>query len=151
MCGVGDLTGRWGVDLRRGAPRVAPRCVVFGVVAPSAAAPGGRRDVLALIAELRKTATVIFSTHVLTDIERICDRVAILRDGRMTRIDRVDALRDMAHHQVELRFAGPAPRAAFEGLHAASDVVSAERVRRMSARAPSTPVLTAAAAHCPLA
>jgi ABC-2 type transport system ATP-binding protein len=45
--------------------------------------PEGRRDVLALIAELRETATVIFSTHVLTDIERICDRVAILDRGRL--------------------------------------------------------------------
>ena len=45
--------------------------------------PEGRRDVLALIAELRETATVIFSTHVLTDIERICDRVAILDHGRL--------------------------------------------------------------------
>ena len=45
--------------------------------------PEGRRDVLALIAELRETATVIFSTHVLTDIERICDRVGILDHGRL--------------------------------------------------------------------
>jgi ABC-2 type transport system ATP-binding protein len=45
--------------------------------------PEGRRDVLGLIAELRETATVIFSTHVLTDIERICDRVAILDHGRL--------------------------------------------------------------------
>jgi ABC-2 type transport system ATP-binding protein len=45
--------------------------------------PEGRRDVLALIAEVRETATVIFSTHVLTDIERICDRVGILDHGRL--------------------------------------------------------------------
>ena len=37
--------------------------------------PEGRRDLLALIAELRERATVIFSTHVLADVERICDRV----------------------------------------------------------------------------
>ena len=45
--------------------------------------PEGRRDVLALIAEVRETATVIFSTHVLSDIERICDRVGILDHGRL--------------------------------------------------------------------
>ena len=49
----------------------------------SALDPEGRRDVLELIAEARDTATVIFSTHVLTDIERICDRVAILDHGRL--------------------------------------------------------------------
>jgi ABC-2 type transport system ATP-binding protein len=45
--------------------------------------PEGRRDLLALIAELHADATVIFSTHVLSDIERVCDRVAILDHGRL--------------------------------------------------------------------
>ncbi len=45
--------------------------------------PGGRRDVLDLIASLRGEATVLFSTHVLADVERICDRVAILDRGRL--------------------------------------------------------------------
>ena len=47
---------------------------------------------LALIAELRETATVIFSTHVLTDIERICDRVAILDHGRLVTVAPLDEL-----------------------------------------------------------
>jgi ABC-2 type transport system ATP-binding protein len=45
--------------------------------------PEGRRDLLALIADLRGTATVLFSTHVLDDVERICDRVGILSEGRL--------------------------------------------------------------------
>jgi ABC-2 type transport system ATP-binding protein len=45
--------------------------------------PEGRRDLLALIANVRASATVIFSTHVLADVERICDRVAILDHGRL--------------------------------------------------------------------
>jgi ABC-2 type transport system ATP-binding protein len=45
--------------------------------------PEGRRDLLALIAGLRGEATVVFSTHVLSDVERICDRVAILDRGRL--------------------------------------------------------------------
>jgi ABC-2 type transport system ATP-binding protein len=45
--------------------------------------PEGRRDLLALIADLRHDATVIFSTHVLDDVERICDRVGILDAGRL--------------------------------------------------------------------
>jgi ABC-2 type transport system ATP-binding protein len=44
--------------------------------------PEGRRDLLELIAGLRGDATVVFSTHVLSDVERICDRVAILDRGR---------------------------------------------------------------------
>jgi ABC-2 type transport system ATP-binding protein len=45
--------------------------------------PEGRRDLLALITDLRASATVIFSTHLLADVERICDRVAILDHGRL--------------------------------------------------------------------
>ena len=45
--------------------------------------PEGRRDLLALISELRGSATVLFSTHVLADVERICDRIAILDHGRL--------------------------------------------------------------------
>jgi ABC-2 type transport system ATP-binding protein len=49
----------------------------------SALDPEGRRDVLALIADLRGEITVLFSTHVLADVERICDRVGILDHGRL--------------------------------------------------------------------
>jgi ABC-2 type transport system ATP-binding protein len=49
----------------------------------SALDPEGRRDVLDLIAGLRGETTVLFSTHVLADVERICDRVAILDQGRL--------------------------------------------------------------------
>ncbi|MEO8437787.1 MAG: ABC transporter ATP-binding protein [Chloroflexota bacterium] len=45
--------------------------------------PEGRRDLLTLIADLRGSATVIFSTHVLADVERICDRVGILDHGHL--------------------------------------------------------------------
>ena len=45
--------------------------------------PEGRRDLLELIARLRGATTVVLSTHVLADVERICDRVAILDRGRL--------------------------------------------------------------------
>lgn len=45
--------------------------------------PEGRRDLLGLIYELRDAATILFSTHVLADVERVCDRIAILDRGRL--------------------------------------------------------------------
>jgi ABC-2 type transport system ATP-binding protein len=45
--------------------------------------PEGRRDLLTLIGTLREAATVLFSTHVLNDVERVCDRVGILNGGRL--------------------------------------------------------------------
>jgi ABC-2 type transport system ATP-binding protein len=56
--------------------------------------PEGRRDLLELIADLRGSATVLFSTHVLSDVERICDRVAILDRGRLVTEGSLDELLD---------------------------------------------------------
>ena len=47
----------------------------------SALDPIGRRDVLELIASLRGRTTVFFSTHILADVERVCDAVTILDRG----------------------------------------------------------------------
>ncbi|HET8587297.1 MAG TPA: ABC transporter ATP-binding protein [Candidatus Limnocylindria bacterium] len=49
----------------------------------SALDPEGRHDVLAVIRDLAGSSTVLFSTHILSDAERICDRVAILDRGRL--------------------------------------------------------------------
>jgi ABC-2 type transport system ATP-binding protein len=49
----------------------------------SALDPEGRRDVLEIIRGLGGESTVLFSTHILTDVERICDRVAIIDHGRL--------------------------------------------------------------------
>jgi ABC-2 type transport system ATP-binding protein len=54
--------------------------------------PEGRRDVLELIAGLRGETTVVVSTHVLSDVERICDRVAILDRGRLVTEAALDRL-----------------------------------------------------------
>lgn len=48
----------------------------------SALDPVGRREVLDIMEQVREKTTVIFSTHVLSDAERICDRVAVLNDGK---------------------------------------------------------------------
>jgi ABC-2 type transport system ATP-binding protein len=45
--------------------------------------PEGRVDMLAVIRRLGGTSTVLFSTHILTDVERVCDRIAILDHGRL--------------------------------------------------------------------
>ncbi|MHB8933705.1 MAG: ABC transporter ATP-binding protein, partial [Bellilinea sp.] len=49
----------------------------------SALDPAGRKDVLSLIEGLRGKCTVFMSTHILADVERICDTVAIIDHGRL--------------------------------------------------------------------
>ncbi len=92
-------------------------------------------------------ATVFLSSHILSEVEKSCQRVAIIREGRIVKTDTVAALRDMAHHQVELRFAGTVPVAEFEGLPGVSDVVGDDHVLRLRVSGPITPVVQAAARH----
>jgi ABC-2 type transport system ATP-binding protein len=56
--------------------------------------PIGRREVRDLIASLRAGGTTVFlCSHILADIEVLCDRAAILRRGRLAHIGRLDELR----------------------------------------------------------
>ncbi len=89
--------------------------------------------------------TIFMSSHILSEVEKTCDRVAIIRDGGLARVDRVEALRDMAHHSVELRFTGPVPAAEFAALPGVSEVVAEDHVLRMRVSGPITPVVKAAA------
>ena len=56
--------------------------------------PEGRRDILDIIDRLRGTATVFMSTHILNDVERVCDRVAILNFGHLVIEGPIDELLD---------------------------------------------------------
>jgi ABC-2 type transport system ATP-binding protein len=90
-------------------------------------------------------ATVFLSSHILSEVEKSCERVAIIRDGRLARLGTVDSLRDLAHHQVEVRFAGPVPAEEFRALPGVSDLVAEDHTLRMRVAGPITPVVRAAA------
>jgi ABC-2 type transport system ATP-binding protein len=49
----------------------------------SALDPAGRNDILSLVAGLRGRRTIIFSSHILADVQRVADHVGVLRDGRL--------------------------------------------------------------------
>jgi ABC-2 type transport system ATP-binding protein len=91
--------------------------------------------------------TIFMSSHILSEVEKTCDRVAIIRDGRLTKVDRVEALRDLAHHQVELRFAGTVPTAEFSAIPGVSEVVAEDHTLRMRVTGAITPIVHAAARH----
>jgi ABC-2 type transport system ATP-binding protein len=55
--------------------------------------PQGRKEVLDLIYSLKGEKTVFFSTHILTDVERICDRIGILKEGRLILEDSIENIK----------------------------------------------------------
>jgi ABC-2 type transport system ATP-binding protein len=91
--------------------------------------------------------TIFLSSHILSEVEKTCDRVAIIREGRLAQVDRVEALRDLSHHQVELRFAGDVPVGAFAALAGVSDVTTEGNLLRMRVSGPITAVVREAANH----
>jgi ABC-type multidrug transport system ATPase subunit len=91
--------------------------------------------------------TVFLSSHILSEVEKTCDRVAIIRDGRLARVDRTEALRDLAHHTVELVFTDRVPTEAFSSLAGVSNVVAEDHVLRMRVSGSITPVVQTAARY----
>ncbi|HEY7589652.1 MAG TPA: ABC transporter ATP-binding protein [Candidatus Limnocylindrales bacterium] len=91
--------------------------------------------------------TVFLSSHILSEVERTCDRVAIVRQGRLARVDKTTALRDLAHHTVELVFTDHVPVEAFRQLPGVSNVVAEDHILRMRVAGSMTPVVQAAARY----
>src|SRR5947199_7722559 len=81
--------------------------------------PVGRREVRELIAGLRdKGVTVFMSTHILSDIEALCDEVAILRGGKLAASGRLDELltKSDEHRSLEISVTGVAADAIREQI-----------------------------------
>lgn len=67
--------------------------IVFLDEPTSALDPIGRKEVMDIIVKLSGKITVFFSTHILADVERVCDRVVILNQGRVQIEDSITNLR----------------------------------------------------------
>jgi ABC-2 type transport system ATP-binding protein len=92
--------------------------------------PMGRREVRELIQQLQQEGkTVFFSTHILSDAEALCDRVAVIHQGELRGVGAVAELTSQVVGKVEIIFAGQVVPAALSGLgaqaHVSGDVVSA--------------------------
>ncbi|WP_049922286.1 ABC transporter ATP-binding protein [Halopiger djelfimassiliensis] len=66
--------------------------------------PNGAREMREIVREEnRRGATVFFSSHIMEQVEAVCDRVGILRDGEMVAVDSVEGLRDSVGSGTSLR------------------------------------------------
>ncbi len=79
--------------------------VIFMDEPTSALDPIGRREVLELISRLKQNATVFMSTHILSDVERVCDMVGIINKGNLITVSSVSDLQNQYAHSVfEMEF-----------------------------------------------
>jgi ABC-2 type transport system ATP-binding protein len=87
--------------------------------------PNGARQMRDIVREENERgATVFFSSHVLGQVESVCDRVGIIRDGEMIAVDSVAGLRQAgdAESVLEVRIAGEPPAAALDAVRALAGV-----------------------------
>ncbi len=66
--------------------------VIFMDEPTSALDPIGRREVLELVSRLKQDATIFMSTHILSDVERVCDMVGIINKGNLIAVSSVSDL-----------------------------------------------------------
>ncbi len=76
-----------------------------------------------MIAAVREEGrTVFLSSHVLPEVERLCDHVGIIRDGRLVAVEDVGDLKARALRTLDIHFARPVPGEAFAGLPSVQQV-----------------------------
>jgi len=106
--------------------------------------PGGRHDILQIIAGLRGSATVFMASHILADVERVCNSVAIIDRGRLIVSSSVEELQERYAQPIFLLEPEPGPTgkseqlvAALRGAPWAGGVALEQGVIRVIARDPA--------------
>ncbi len=90
--------------------------------------------------ENRRGATVLFSSHILSEVQRICDRVAIIKEGRIISTQKISELQNNSYKKVSFLSKGPVAGFALEG---AADVEISENGASFVYRGDLNSLLTA--------
>ncbi len=110
--------------------------------------PLTRQEFHRLLVEVREEGrTVFLSSHILPEVERVCDRVGIIRQGRLVAVESVEALKGRSLRQLEFHFRAPVPQEAFAGLAGVRRVTVQGSVVRCEV-AGSVDAVIKAAARC---
>ena len=72
--------------------------------------PLHQQEFYGLVRDARgRGATIFISSHVLSEVEHVCDRVGIVREGHLATVGQLDQLAGMRAHRIEIVFVGPPP------------------------------------------
>jgi ABC-2 type transport system ATP-binding protein len=89
--------------------------------------------------------TVFLSSHVLSEVQHVADRVALIRDGQLELVERVETLRERGFTHVEVTFSEPPPAAAFTGVPGARELDRHGNVARFALEGEIDPLVKALA------
>src|SRR5581483_7325176 len=91
--------------------------------------------------------TVFLSSHTLSEVERVTDRLAILRQGRLVVVDTLENLQKVAVQRLEIEFAEPGDADRFLALAGVKDVQANGRTVTIGFEGSADPVVKAVAAY----
>jgi ABC-2 type transport system ATP-binding protein len=103
-----------------------------------------------MVAEVRADGRSVFlSSHILSEVESMCDRVGIIRDGRVVRIGGVAELKDIKRHEMDLTFVGVPPAEELRALPGVErlEMLLDERTVRVTVQGEIDPVIKLAARY----
>jgi ABC-2 type transport system ATP-binding protein len=107
-----------------------------------------QEEFLALVEEERERGcTVFLSSHELDEVQRVCDRVGIVRGGRLIAVERISDLLGKARRKVSLKLAGPAELDELRSLPGVSDLEVAGSQASFRVSGDLDPMIKALARH----
>jgi ABC-2 type transport system ATP-binding protein len=107
-----------------------------------------QREFQRLVREVQAEGrTVFLSSHILSEVERVVDRVGIIREGELVEVAAIERLKQLAVRRVDFEFAWPVDPASFAGIEGVRRVEADGPVVRVEVEGSMTRVMKVAADH----
>ena len=82
-----------------------------------------------LLTETKKEGRTIFlSSHILPEVEKVCDRVGIIRQGKLVTVETIEALKSHSVRQLEIHFARAIPKEKFSNVQGIRDILVQDKL-----------------------